>query len=126
MKALAGSLVSLRRVVVLGAAAVVSSCGPRVAVTKVAERDYRLECRAPLAECLVKLDELCGRYGYDVIDATERRDYSGPSPEGYESVKASATARCRVAKPLIGKDPNEPLPPRVAPSAAPPPVAPAP
>ena len=111
------------------------SCATQTKVTRLTPGTYQLECKDSLAVCLVAARELCREYGYDVISGTERRDYIEQEPQGYESVKANATVRCRQAVPLFGQDPNLPAAPSAsaaasvapapAPSAAPPVVAPA-
>jgi hypothetical protein len=110
----------------------VAACAVKAQVTRVSERTYRVECNDALAPCLVPVQNICHEHGYDVLDGTEQRSVSGGvPPEGYESVKAVATVRCRQAKPLFGADPNAPVlasatsvpRPAPAPSAAPPPPA---
>jgi len=99
----------------LGAAV---ACAVQANVTRVGTRTYRVECKDSLAVCLVPVQELCRENGYDIVEGTELRTHVGTAPpEGYESVAANATVRCRQAVPLFGGDPNRPA--AVAASAAP-------
>ena len=105
--------------VTLGA---VAACAVRAEVTRVDARTYRVDCKDALAACLVPVQEICRANGYDVVQGTEQRSHVGSAlPEGYETVTAKATVRCREAVPLFGADPNRP--PSAAASAAPPPRA---
>jgi len=96
-------------------------CASPAQVTRVSPGIYQLECKSSLAVCLVSVQEQCRAHGYDVLSATERREYVADSPESHEWVKASAKVRCREAIPMFGPDPNLPVPP--AASAAAPAVA---
>jgi hypothetical protein len=101
------------------------ACASRSELTRIDARTYRVECAGPLANCLVPVQEVCKPHGYDVLAGTERRSYVGtPSPEGYESVKANATVRCRAAVPLFGPDPNLPASASASAQPAPPPATP--
>jgi hypothetical protein len=93
-------------------------CASQTQVTGVSPGIYQLECRSSLANCLLAVEALCRAHGYDVLVATERREYVKDSPEAREWVKASARVRCREAVPLFGPDPNAPLPPASAASPA--------
>jgi hypothetical protein len=121
------ALPGLRRGFMAVAVAAAFACASRAELTRIDARTYRVECAGPLANCLVPVQDVCKPHGYDVLAGTERRSYVGtPPPEGYESVKANATVRCRVAVPLFGADPNLPASASPSPVPAPPAVTPPP
>jgi len=104
-------------------------CASHSKVTRLSPGVYQVECKDSLAVCLASVQDSCRDHGYDVLSASEKRDYVELHPEGYESVKSSATVRCRQAVPLFGRDPNLPVPvasasvsAAPAPSAVPPPA----
>jgi hypothetical protein len=112
---------------VAAAVAAAFACASRAELTRIDARTYRVECSGPLANCLVPVQDVCKPHGYDVLAGTERRSYVGtPPPEGYESVKANATVRCRLAVPLFGADPNLPASASASPLPAPPAATPLP
>jgi len=105
------------------ALATMLACAAQAKVTRLTPGTYQVECKDSLALCLVPAQELCRAYGYDVVSGTERRNYVGQHPEGYEAVSASATVRCRQAVPMFGRDPNEPVPPLASAAASSAPAA---
>ncbi len=107
-----------RRVRLVLVALALLGCASNHEVRKVSDRTYAVTCRDSLERCLIPVQEICVTHGYDVLSATERRAYSGPMPpDGYESVEAEATVRCRQATPLFGQDPNKPIVPVASASA---------
>lgn len=103
----------------------IAACAARADVTRVDARTYRVECKDSLAVCLVPVQEICRANGYDIVQGTEQRSHVGSAlPEGYETVKAKATVRCREAVPLFGADPNLPAPATASAAPAPPPAPP--
>jgi hypothetical protein len=75
-------------------------------VEQLANGDFHVACREPLAPCLVPVADRCAEHGFDVIYATERRQTTGAPPEQEMTVRSEATVRCRQAKPLVGPNPN--------------------
>ena len=108
---------------ITGAVWVVVACASNPERSRLPDGSYQLKCERKLTQCLESAEELCGRYGYDVLNASEIRDHYGPSNWESEAVKTSAVVRCRRAKALLYDD----TPPLVsargsaepAPSAAP-------
>lgn len=84
-------------------------CGLNAHYQKLANGDVRVECRGPLLPCLQPVADDCAEYGYDVLQAEERRETTGAPPEQQQFVRSEATVRCRKAKLLFGHDPNAPL-----------------
>ena len=98
------------------------ACAGQAQITRLDTRTYRVECKDSLARCLVRVQDFCRDYGYEVVQGTEQRSHVGSElPEGYESVNAKATIRCRQAVPVFGPDPN--LAASASASAAPAPPA---
>ncbi len=94
-------------------------CGLSASYQKLANGDVRVECRGPLLSCLQPAADACAEYGYDVVQAEERRVTTGSPPEEEQFVRSRATVRCRKSTPLVGRDSNVPLASSVAAAPAP-------
>ena len=71
--------------------------------TRLADGSYHVSCKEPLSHCLASgLQDVCTRYGYDVIHAKEEKKHYGPSLWEAEYVSSDAVVRCREAQALIG------------------------
>jgi hypothetical protein len=93
-------------------------CAAHPGVERLANGDLYVACPGPLAPCLVPVADRCAENGFDVLQASERRETTGSPPESQQFVHSQATVRCRLPVPVIGRDPNQRLAPPVA-SAAP-------
>ena len=76
-------------------------------VSRVSATKYRIRCEARLAECLLRVDSLCGEQSYDVIEARDERHRLGPKLGDAQSEfrRSSALVECRSDNPvLFGND----------------------
>jgi hypothetical protein len=97
------------------------ACALHVGVDRLPNGDFHVACKQELAQCLVPLSDQCPDHGYDIVQATERREATGSPPLEQTFVHSEATVHCRAGKPLFGRDPNQPVTPSVASAAAGPP-----
>lgn len=113
----------------LAAAIAAGACAAGPGLTEREDGTLRTECRTPLSSCLKGVEKAndCGRYGYDVLYATERRTQTGSAELPSSSARSEAIVRCRQPVPLLGHDPNAPTPgpPAVTSASGPPQPAPA-
>ncbi len=108
----------------LAAAIAAVGCAASPGLTQREDGTLHTECRTPLSSCLKGVEKAndCGRYGYDVLYATERRTQTGSADLPASSARSEAIVRCRQPVPLLGHDPNPPTPePPALTSAAGPP-----
>jgi hypothetical protein len=55
---------------------------------------YRIDCKEPLARCLMAIEKVCGQ-GYELLHAQEDRRFYGPDAYNQAVVTSEAIARCR-------------------------------
>ena len=94
------------------------ACALHVGVDRLPNGDLHVACKQELAQCLVPLSDQCPDHGYDIVNATERREATGSPPLEQIFVHSEATVHCRSGKPLFGRDPNQPAPAAVASASA--------
>lgn len=75
-------------------------CASQNGIKRLADGSYRVECERPLLPCIEPVAKICEDHGYDILSASEDRERYGPSPWQAESVKSSASVRCRGPKPF--------------------------
>lgn len=79
----------------LSLAAVLPACASTNAETQaLGDRTYRIRCKAPLAACLKKAEELCPEVSYDVLKARDRRTYTGVEPAVIQHRSSEAIVEC--------------------------------
>ena len=112
----------------VAAAFAAGACAASPGLTQREDGTLHTECRTSLSSCLKGVEKAsdCGRYGYDVLYATERRTQTGSADLPSSSASSEAIVRCRQPVPLLGHDRNPPTPepPPVTSAAGPPQSAP--
>jgi hypothetical protein len=94
-----------------------------VTAEHLADGNWQLKCKASLARCLERADELCHDASYKIVSASDDRDFYGPQDVPYEVRSSTAVIRCGTrGRPLFGSggEAATPAPPAAAATAAPP------
>lgn len=80
---------------------------------------YLVDCRQPLTQCLVSIEQVC-RSGYEIVRGREDRTLSGPQEPNEPVIISQVVARCRSSSSLFGgaEKPSPPAPSGGAAAAA--------
>lgn len=98
-----------------------NACMPNTSYQRLPNGDLHLVCRdVRLTSCMLPAADACSDYGYDILSGQERREVTGSPPAQNENISSEATVRCRKAVPLLGADPNVPVPSAQLVEASPP------
>jgi hypothetical protein len=120
------SALPFRRWRSLAYALIVTLAGCSALSTGSAERQadgtVLLRCRTSLPRCLERAEDACHGARYDVVRATDNRDYSGPQSSESEERSSEAVVRCGLrGRLLFGAPASKDVTP--GPDVGPPPSA---